>query len=99
MARHHFTMLVLMVTSTLPSTSSERNTVIHHVRTILAVHHFTMLVAMVTSTLPSTSSERNTVIHHVRTIMAIHHFTLLVTLHGNLNIAQYLIREEHCNPC
>ena len=68
MARHHFTLLVIMVTSTLPSTSSERNTVIHHVRTILAVHHFTMLVAMVTSTLPSTSSERNTVIHHVRTI-------------------------------
>ena len=121
-------MLVIMVTSTLPSTSSERNTVIHHVRTIMAVHHFTLLVAMVTSTLPSTSSERNTVIHHVRTIMAGHHFTMLVTstlpstsserntvihhvrtimartpLHyacryGNLNIAQYLIREEHCNP-
>ena len=29
--------------------------------------------------------------------MAIHHFTLLVAM-GNLNIAQYLIREEHCNP-
>ena len=38
-------MLVLMVTSTLPSTSSERNTVIHHVRTIMAGHHFTMLVS------------------------------------------------------
>ena len=47
MAVHHFTMLVAMVTSTLPSTSSERNTVIHHVRTIMAIHHFTMLVAMV----------------------------------------------------
>ena len=33
MATHHFTLLVAMVTSTLPSTSSERNTVIHHVRT------------------------------------------------------------------
>ena len=29
-------LLVVMVTSTLPSTSSERNTVIHHVRTIMA---------------------------------------------------------------
>ena len=43
MAIHHFTMLAIMVTSTLPSTSSERNTVIHHVRTIMARHHFTML--------------------------------------------------------
>ena len=67
-------------TSTLPSTSSERNTVIHHVRTIMAIHHFTMLVLMVTSTLPSTSSERNTVIHHVRTMMARHHFTMLVIM-------------------
>ena len=88
-----FTMLVAMVTSTLPSTSSERNTVIHHVRTIMAIHHFTMLVLMVTSTLPSTSSERNTVIHHVRTMMfetPLHY----ACRHGNLNIAQYLIREE-----
>ena len=45
MATHHFTMLVAMVTSTLPSTSSERNTVIHHVRTYeMAIHHFTLLV-------------------------------------------------------
>ena len=29
--------------------------------------------------------------------MAIHHFTMLVII-GHLNIAQYLIREEHCNP-
>ena len=29
------------------------------------------------------------VTHHVRTMMAVH---------GNLNIAQYLIKEEHCNP-
>ena len=96
MAIHHFTMLVLMVTSTLPSTSSERNTVIHHVRTMMARHHFTMLVIMVTSTLPSTSSERNTVIHHVRTMMArpLHY----ACTNGHLNIAQYLIREEHCNP-
>ena len=58
-----------------------------------------MLVLMVTSTLPSTSSERNTVIHHVRTIMAstpLHY--ACACRHGNLNIAQYLIREEHCNP-
>ena len=131
MAGHHFTMLVIMVTSTLPSTSSERNTVIHHVRSSMALHHFTLLVVMVTSTLPSTSSERNTVIHHVRTMMARHHFTMLVVMvtstlpstsserntvihhvrtmmattplhyacdNGHLNIAQYLIREEHCNP-
>ena len=83
-------------TSTLPSTSSERNTVIHHVRTIMARHHFTMLVVMVTSTLPSTSSERNTVIHHVRTMMAIHHFTMLVVMVTS-TFAQYLIREEHCS--
>ena len=76
--------LVAMVTSTLPSTSSERNTVIHHVSNNIGktqLHY--VLVAMVTSTLPSTSSERNTVIHHVRTsihgtMMAGHHFTLLV---------------------
>ena len=29
--------------------------------------------------------------------MAVHHFTLLVAM-VDLNIAQYLIREEHCNP-
>ena len=78
MAKHHFTLLVVMVTSTLPSTSSERNIVIHHARTLLARHHFTLLVVMVTSTLPSTSSERNTVTHHVRPIQAGHHLTLLV---------------------
>ena len=51
MAGHHFTMLVLMVTSTLLSISSERNTVTHHVRPIMALHHFTMLVTMATPTL------------------------------------------------
>ena len=70
-------------TSTLPSTSSERNTVIHHVRTMVAED-----IASYTSTLPSTSSERNTVIHHVRAIMAtpLHY----ACRHGHLNIAQYL---------
>ena len=33
-----------MVTSTLLSISSERNTVTHHVRASMALHHFTMLV-------------------------------------------------------
>ena len=65
----------------------------------MAIHHFTMLVAMVTSTLLSISSERNTVTHHVRTMMAdtpLHY--ACDNNDGHLNIAQYLIREEHCNP-
>ena len=43
------------------------------------------------------TSERNTVIHHVRTSdgeTPLHY----ACKNGHLNIAQYLIREEHCNP-
>ena len=97
LAIHHFTMLVLMVTSALLSISSERNTVTHHVRTMLAIHHFTMLVAMVTSALLSISSERNTVTPSCEDNVGntpLHY----ACANGHLNIAQYLIREEHCNP-
>ena len=96
MARHHFTLLVTMVTITLSSISSERNTVTHHVSTSMARHHFTLLVVMVISTLLSISSERNTVTHHVGTLWR--YTTSLYLSYGQLNIAQYLIREEHCNP-
>ena len=64
--------------------------------TIMAGHHFTMLVAMVTSTLPSTSSERNTVAPSCvnnNGSTPLHY----ACDNGHLNIAQYLIREEHCN--
>ena len=80
MVIHHFTMLVIMVTSTLSSISSERDTVTRHVGTLMVIRHFTMLVAMVTSTLSSTSSEWSTVTHHVRTMMDGHHFTMLVLM-------------------
>ena len=80
------TMLGVMVTSTLPSTSSVRNTVSSScVDNNGRTHHFTMLVRMVTSTLPSTSSERNTVIHVYNGSVSL--LVRMVAIH------QYLIRE------
>ena len=55
-----------MVTSTLPNTSSERNTVTHHVSTIVALHRFKMLVANGRLNIAQYLIKRNTVTHHVR---------------------------------
>ena len=46
MVIHHFTLLVDVITSILPSTSSVRHIVTHRVRTIMVIHHFTLLVTI-----------------------------------------------------